>query len=148
MYKHIFLNPFYWFAFVWSSVLVLYQFQWTTLYSKLDASLFLFFIITILISIVLGFFFGKMLKKLKINYHRPLKRTKRIITWIIVIGFLLEFLYERQIPLIAELTNSSYTYMDFKGIPTFHVFLVTFTEFAAVYFFYCYCFEKDRKESH
>ena len=146
MYKHIFLNPFYWFAFVWSAVLVLYQFRWTTLYGDLDASLLLFFLITILLSVVLGIFFGRMLKKVKIEYYRPLKKTRRIIIWSIVIGFLLEFLYVRHIPIIDELTHSSYTYMDFRGIPTFHVFLVTFAEFAAVYFFYCFCFETDRKE--
>ena len=146
MYKHVFLNPFYWFAFVWSAVLVMYQFQWTTLYGALDASLFVFFIVTILLSVVFGVFFGQMLKKINIKYHRPSKRTKRIITWIIVLGFLLEFLYERHIPLIAELINSGYTYKDFTGIPTFHVFLVTFAEFATVYFFYCFCFETDKKE--
>ncbi len=67
-------------------------------------------------------------------------------TIIIIVGFMAEFLYEGHVPIIDELTGSVFTYKDFIGIPTFHVFLVTFAEFAVVYFFYCFIYEKERKQ--
>lgn len=140
-YKHIFLNPFYWFATIWIVVLLSYQLQWTTLYRELDITLFLFFGIAILVSLILGWLYAKFLKRQKLTYKHLSTKVVYSLVLSVSIGFLLNFIYAKHIPLIDELTNSTFTYMDFKGIPVFHVLLVTFTVFISVYFYYCFLCE-------
>ena len=56
------------------------------------------------------------------------------ITYAILFGYLIEFLYHGNFPLLAILTNTSLSYHEF-GIPTFHVFLVTFNSFFSILLF-------------
>ena len=57
MYKHIFLNPFYWYSAIWSFVLLLYPLNWTKAYEPLDTRLWLFFLATVAASLFIGFYF-------------------------------------------------------------------------------------------
>lgn len=67
----------------------------------------------------------------------PCDKNILFIATFIVLGFLLEFLYFRNIPLLFILTGKECDYTTF-GIKSFHVFLVTFSSFYAVYVFHVF----------
>jgi hypothetical protein len=85
-----------------------------------------------LIAILLGrtFMKQKVITFNKVEY-------KKYFDWItfgILGGYVLEFLYHRNFPLLAIFTKVPLSYHEF-GIPTFHVFLVTFNSFFSIYLF-------------
>lgn len=141
MYKHIFLNPFYWFAVVWSGVLLLYPLEWTEAYAPLCGGLRAFFLAVIALSLVAGYFLGRYLKRVTFAYERP--RYPRFWIAVILAGYAADFIYARSVPLFDELTNSPNTYMDFHHLPIVHVLVVTFSMFFGIYMFYCFLQEKS-----
>ncbi|MEP6513798.1 MAG: hypothetical protein ABJA79_08005 [Parafilimonas sp.] len=64
-------------------------------------------------------------------------------TFIILIGYLIECAYMGVIPVLAILKGAHYDYTTF-GIPTFHVILVTFSSFWAVFVFHNYISQKKK----
>lgn len=74
----------------------------------------------------------------------PCDKNILVIATFIVLGFLLEFLYFRNIPLFFILKGKAYDYRTF-GIKSFHVFLVTFISFYSVYVFHVFLSTKKRK---
>lgn len=56
------------------------------------------------------------------------------VTYAILFGYVAEFIYHRNFPLLAVFTKIPLSYHEF-GIPTFHVFLVTFNSFFSIYLF-------------
>jgi len=135
------VNPFFIYIAGFTLALLVYQLDWSYLYPPLSFSLILFLLVTFIISGIIGFYIHKK-GILRFMAHRNTLNTRLIIVCI-SIGYLLEFLYARQIPLLSILKNSDVDYQDF-GIPTFHVVLVTFTSFYSVYLFYCYIVEKKK----
>ncbi|CRH21474.1 hypothetical protein BN1423_160001 [Carnobacterium maltaromaticum] len=57
-----------------------------------------------------------------------------LITLGILFGYLLEGFYNKGFPLLSMLLKMDSNYTEF-GIPMFHVFLVTFNSFFALYLF-------------
>jgi hypothetical protein len=51
-----------------------------------------------------------------------------------------EFVYNKGVPIFMLLSGDKYDYREF-GVPTFHVFLVTFGSFLSVYIFHLLCSE-------
>lgn len=143
MLKRLLLNPFILYSLIWLFVIILYSFNWSSLYGSLDANLFLFLILTSFISILFGIIYDSFIKRSKHQYNYNNKRSLKVVIGILL-GFLLDFIYAGFIPLISELTNGELTYKDFEGIPTFHVLLVTFSLFYACYCFYSFLFEKKK----
>lgn len=83
---------------------------------------------------ILGVYFKK--KKIDNFYRVSYEKKLDIVTIIIIIGYIIEFMYFRNIPLLGLLFGGRSTlYKDF-GIPVFHVFLATFNAFFAVYIFH------------
>ena len=111
-----------WYAVIWIFVLVLYGLQWSDLNAPLTPGLLAFFLITIIVSLILGFANRKRFKFLEIpKLGKPYK--SMIVP--IVLGFMAEMIYSRQVPLIAiALGRSQYT--EFTGFPVFHVLLLTY----------------------
>ena len=114
------LNYYYMYAWMWSIILILYSFQWSSFNQPLNLHIFSFFIITIFISCVLGSF-----RRTDLVY-KPIKdfHYNRKITYAVILGFLADFIYARDIPLIGIISGRT-GYMDFAGIPTLHVFIVS-----------------------
>lgn len=142
MYRHLFLNPFYWYAAIWSGVLLLYPLGWASAYEPLDPRLTAFFLATIALSLVLGFYFGRQLKRITLAYHPP--RFPGVCAAVMLLGYAADFLYAGFVPLIAALTGSERTYKDFEGISVFHTLLLTFSLFFGAYMCYCFLHEKRR----
>lgn len=113
------------------SLLLLYQIGWSDLFPKLDGFLLYFLIGTIVLSLILTFLQKRILS---INVNdvnlKPLF-VKRAL-YFIGIGYLLDFLYESSIPIVKTFFVSSYSYIDFNGIPTFHPMLGTFNIFFSI----------------
>lgn len=113
------------------SLLLLYQIGWSDLFPKLDGFLLYFLFGTIVFSLLLTFL-QKSILSININdvNLKPLF-VKRALSFI-AIGNVLDFLYESSIPIIKTFLVASYSYDDFKGIPTFHSMLGTFNIFFSI----------------
>jgi len=59
----------------------------------------------------------------------------------IAAGYVAEYVYTRGMPF----TNPDILYLDYKGIPTLHVILYTFTIFYSVFLFYLFICNKKRR---
>lgn len=129
------LNYFFINSIVWTLTLFLYSLNYSELYLPLSRSTKLFFSIQILISLVLGVLFFLVSKK-KINIKNEEKFKIRI--FLITIGFLIEFIYMKTIPLIEILLKKDNTYILYQGVPTFHTILMTYTSYIGIKIFYSY----------
>ena len=144
MYKHLFLNPFYWYAVIWSVILLLSLCGFSVAYGMIDVGLIVFFLVTIAISLVMGRKYAQYVKKMDDSYTPP--RRVKLCIGTIVLGFALDFLYAQSVPLWVELSNSEETYQDFRHFPILHVLIFTFAFFYAVNMFYHFLQEKDKKK--
>ena len=99
-------NPFYLYILSFAFTISIYLFHWSGLYPKLSSGLIIFFMISFLIS----FFLGAIIDKYKkIEYQKTIhSRNYKKITTFIVIGFILEFLYNKGIPILQILNNKDY----------------------------------------
>jgi hypothetical protein len=142
--RKVILNPFYWYSFIWSLILVLYSFSWSTLYQALSPDLLLFFLVTIVLSFLLGTLFFKFFvipegykKDINIRSNAPI-----YIAGVLGLAFVANFLYGHEIPLFAILFHRG-SYADFIPIPTFYVLLQTFSIAFIVYCVYVLCYAKS-----
>lgn len=128
------LNPFYIYSAIWSIVLLLYSLGWSDFNVPLDPYLTLFFALTIPVSLILGRLFRMkfVYKRMKLYPHR-----QSGITIALLGGYIVDFAYGQEIPLIAISTGTS-KYAEFEGIPFFHAFLISFSLFYTGYLIYLY----------
>ncbi|MGP6148698.1 O-antigen polymerase [Priestia flexa] len=136
-------NPFYVYTITFTSIIILYGLGWSNLFPNIKLSLIIFFIYTFFCSII----FGYVLKKKNVITYKKIEGesgNEKFITFLIFIGYCLEFIYNGGIPLIQVFTNTNYEYKTF-GIPTFHVILLTFNSFYATYLFHLYLSSKEKK---
>lgn len=138
------INCFFWYSAIWTFILILYSFDISDYNIKLNNQLLMFFIVTITISLILGIIFRKNFK-FTYNSNVPKRLNKKV--WIIVIGYIIEFLYAGYIPLISIAFTNTAIYEEFPGIPIFHVILNGITSFYAIkIFYYAICNKERRKE--
>jgi len=78
-----------------------------------------------------------------INFPAPAERAPVYITVFIYLLWLLEFVYEGGVPLFKILFNIPYNYRLF-GIPSLHVFVVTFSSFYTIYLFHLYLSKRSK----
>ena len=135
-------NPYIVYSLGFLLALLTYTFHWSDLYPFLSLGLFLFILATVLFSTIIGLLFHKTnyLSYKSVNFSSG---TLWIVTALIVFGYFIECAYMGVIPLIAILKHTGYNYTTF-GIPTFHVILVTFNSFWAVFVFHNYISQKKR----
>lgn len=127
------LNPFYIYIFTFSIVLIVASIPWSNLGNGISGMLYIFFIITFIIS----FFIGYLLKKKQLFVYYDIKSEKKnrenITILFIFILYILEAIYSNGFPIFSILGLGNLTYKDF-GIPVLHVFLVTFHSFYLTYY--------------
>jgi len=144
MSNKILYLPCFVYATSFALILILYQIGWSDLFPELNGFLLYFLFITILIALGLSFI---QLKTLRIPVNevnlKPSFVKKSLL--FIFVGYFLEFSYERSIPIVTTFLNSSYSYQDFNGIPTFHVILSTFNIFFSILMFNFYLCNKKKK---
>lgn len=137
------INPYFIYVLSFMAVLIAYLFKWSNLFPDLGNTLLIFLIG----SMGIAFFIGRTILKRNIITFNKIKYSTRVevITYIILLGYIIEFLYHGNFPLLAIFTNDPLSYHEF-GIPTFHVILVTFNSFFSVYLFQILLSEtKNRK---
>lgn len=137
----VMLNFCFLYAIVWSAVLFTYLLGWSDLCVNLDLKILLFFVITILISIIVG-----IRNRRKFRFYKILICPPKIrwISWFIIIFCFFEFIYYNQIPLLSILLGKS-RYASFGGIPTLHPLMVTLGSFFVQYNIYLFiCFPKRK----
>ncbi|WP_077307319.1 O-antigen polymerase [Terribacillus halophilus] len=123
------INPFFMLFSLTLIVIVFYNFNLSRFYPALSLSMFIFLgglLITLLIySLVYSIIFKS---KMEIEPIRINKGNLKKSMIFLIVGYIMEFIYSRQIPLLNTFLDLGTNYKEF-GIPTFHVFLVTFNVF-------------------
>ncbi len=136
------MNPYFAYSASFLIALVVYSLGWSNAYPRLSLPLFGFLFATIIIFALLGFLWRKKLNLIVLQL--PLDSSPIRITFFIYIFWLLEFIYEGGVPLVKIVLRQPYDYIHF-GIPTLHVFIVTFSSFYTIYLFQL--FISTRKKS-
>jgi oligosaccharide repeat unit polymerase len=136
-------NPFFIYPISFTVVFLLYALGWSNLFPHISTSVFLFFGITFLFYILIGYY---MSVKKVIGYMKldgSVNVTKQLV--FVLLGFLLEFKVVGDVPLFSLLNGDlGVGYRDF-GIKTFHVILVTYNSFITVVLFHKWLSDKNRK---
>lgn len=130
-------NPYFCYVFSFTVAILMYPLGWSDLYPALTLPLTCFLGVTIIIHLWLGFHF----RRSKLTQYKRLGAEATaapiVITAMLYLLWICEFLYEGGIPLVMILLDQEYNYILF-GIPTLHVFIVTFSSFYTVYLFHIY----------
>ena len=120
------------YSYIWLVVLILYSFGWSDFSGQLDINLFFFILITVTISLIIGFHYRKInAKKLKSPY-----KFTTLITCLVCLCFIANFIYSRQVPLFNVLRGGS-SYVDNPGIPGLYPIVLTFSLYWFFYLVYC-----------
>ena len=131
------VNPYLCYAAGFSFALAMYLLRWSDLYPSLSVTVSLFLFLTIIVHVYAGIRPAWQ----KINIFRKLETQSDLapvaLTILLYALWCTEFLYARGVPFISILLGKSYDYKLF-GIPTLHVFIVTFSSFYTVYLFHLY----------
>jgi len=121
--------------------MAVYLLGWSDLYPSLTIPLLGFLVATFIIHFWLSRRFQK--RPAETSYPDPAKRSPVYITAFIYVLWLAEFMYEGGVPLFKILLDIPYNYRLF-GIPSLHVFVVTFSSFYTVYLFQLYLSRKSK----
>lgn len=140
MNTKLILNPYYCYIISFGLALLIYSWEWSEIYPALSLSVTVFLIITFVLAFVVGRLVGRKLVFTKILISKV--NTEIVLS--ILTGYTIEFIYNGGIPLFFILKGVEIKYMEF-GIPTFHVFLLTFSSYYAVYVFHQYLSSRNKK---
>ncbi len=143
--KHkILYIPTFVYSISYSIFILFYIIGWTNLYPNLSWNLGVFLLSTVLLSGVLSLYQKQKIRiqKSKINLSPSFIKYGFLF---IAIGTILDFIYERSVPLITTFINPSYSYSDFNGVPTLHVLVATFNIFFSIIMFDYYYMNKSKK---
>lgn len=121
--------------------MAVYMLGWSDLYPTLRASLVIFLVLTFILHLWMSRRFQK--RAIVINAPDPAERSPVYVTAFIYFLWSMEFMYEGGVPLFKILFNIPYDYRLF-GIPSLHVFVVTFSSFYTVYLFQLYLSRRTR----
>lgn len=134
------LNVFYLYGGMWLIILLLYSFGWSDLCIPLSEGTIFFVLFMVVFSILCGYGLRKCFKfrKLSSNPHK-----KSTITLLLVIFYIVDIAYERNIPLLKVLSGQSMYEKNFHGIPILHFFVSCFIFIYCFYLAYLFvCFRK------
>lgn len=124
------------------TALAVYVLGWSSLYPDLQPALIVFLIATF----VMHLWFSRRVQKnttITSPQPDPAERSPLYATLFIYFLWLLEFAYEGGVPLFKILLDIPYNYRMF-GIPSVHVFVVTFSSFYTIYLFQLYLARRTR----
>jgi hypothetical protein len=139
------INPFFIFCLSGISMLLIYLFGWSEIYSSLSFVTFLTFSFALGVDILLGLSLQPKLSKLFFDYRQEIKVKKiPIILIFIFFGFIvLDFLYAGQIPILNIISGGPSAGENVKYLPVLHTFIVLFSVFLAQYVFHYYIKSKS-----
>ena len=130
-------NPYFCYVVAYAVALLLYPLGWSTLYPPLSLSLLIFIVSTIGLHIVAGVIFPRYRSPSNQKDRAYATRGPLIITVLLYVLWTAEFLYAGGVPLVEILLRNPFDYKTF-GIPTLHVFVVTFSSFYTIFLFQQY----------
>jgi hypothetical protein len=137
------INPYFCYCLSFAIALALYPLGWSELYPPLSLTLAGFLLLTIVFHLIVGWWFSrkgfvsfKALSSESLNVHI-------LATIFIYLLWTSDFIYEGGIPLIKILLKQPYNYRLF-GIPSLHVFIVTFSSFYTVYLAHVFVSRKNK----
>lgn len=136
-------NPFFIYIFGFSMVFFVYGFEWSSIYPEIGIEMYIFFAITFLVFGIFGISI-KYLKAIGETYSKT--ENKTIIRGVSVLFFFyaLEFIIERDIPLVSSLLGKQgVNYKEF-GIPLMHGILISFNSFIIAHSFATYLSRKNK----
>jgi hypothetical protein len=137
------INPFFAYLFSFGIALLVYLLGWSELYPPLRISLVAFLFVTF----VIHFIMGKRIHKSEMIALKLLSKNERsplFITLFIYLLWAMEFFYEGGIPILKIILKQPFNYRLF-GIPSLHVFVVTFSSFYTVYLFQLFLSYKSKR---
>ncbi len=135
------INPYLSYVIAFVVALAAYCLGWSDLFPPLGWQLLVFIFATVIIHLGFSMYWKK------INHVHP-DTSPGILhpiwtTIFIYVLWSMDFLYEGGIPLLKIVLGQPYDYKQF-GIPSLHVFIVTFASFFTVYLFSLYLSSRDR----
>ncbi len=136
------MNPFYSYCVSFGLAIVFYSLDWSTLYPPLTFSLLAFLILTLLFQGVAGYLWSGRVK-VPIAAFRADVRMAATITAFLYILWTFDFIHAGGVPLLMILFDTPFNYRTF-GVPTLHVFTVTFASFYTILLFDQYLSTRNR----
>ncbi len=137
-------NPFYIYVLGFALTFLVYAFEWSEIYPDLTTEMKMFFGITFIVFII----FGLLVDSMKLIRRTPVVTKMKLIAICsnLVLGlYILEVLYEQDIPFLAKLLGrSGVDYAEF-GIPLLHGTLISFNSFLIAHTFAIYMSNKSKK---
>lgn len=130
------MNPFYCYIFSFALALLAYQLPWSSAYSGLTVPLLIFLLTTLMGAGAAAYYWKNKLKGW-VEPAMPADKKPLAVTAFIYILWLADFAYEGGVPLFKILFGLPYNYRTF-GVPSLHVFTVTFSSFYTLYLFHRY----------
>lgn len=137
-------NPFYIYVLGFTLTFLVYSLDWSNIYPELTTEMKVFFSITFIICIFLGILIG-ILKLIKKTISQTKVKLLSTCFYALIIFYAVEFLYEKDIPLLSVLLGKSgVSYREF-GIPLLHGVLISFNSFLIAHSFVMYMSTKSRR---
>lgn len=132
-----------WYAGIWMAVVGLYALGWSSLNSALDPALLVFFCVSIVVAIIMA----ALSDPIPLVKLRWVKRRKPVITIALFFGFLADWAYRGGLPVLQSYQgyDPTSTAELSVGIPVFHVVLMAFAIFYAMYLSYLYLSDVQNK---
>ena len=136
------INPFTIYVSSFSCVMLFYVLQWSSYYPPLQWPLILFFIFSFAVCL---FFARKIYNNHSFSFSSPSPTLYQVIgvTLFLYSLWVIEFIYAGGVPLFLILLGKPFNYRTF-GVPSLHVFLVTFSSFYTAYLFHTYLSSRKR----
>ena len=139
--KNILVNPFFVYIYSFLGVLAVYSLDWSNLYPRLSLSTSLFFLVTFVISLIIGIWIHNqnLIVYSKIDSYRTIK----VGTSLVILILTIEIIYNREIPLVKILAGQEYDFRNFS-FPLLPHLLGTLAPFLATISFHSFL-SKRRK---
>ncbi|WP_312966573.1 O-antigen polymerase [Acinetobacter gerneri] len=142
--KNFIINPFFYYCFSFLTVIILYTLKWSDLFLPLSFSLTVFLFFTISFSVLMMFFYNKLIALNRNSLINSVEKKKVIILLLfLILSLLSEFLYHGLVPFYLIAKGVDYDYTQF-GIPVFHVFLLSYVTLLGVLYFYRFLIFKKK----
>jgi hypothetical protein len=116
-------NPFVIYILAFSGALAVYQLGWSQLYPSLSPGVLVFLSLTFLVAAALAMAVFHDVED--VRDYQPGQISPYILL-VLVCVYAADFIYARELPLLS-LVAGTYKYGSFPGLPTLHVFAVTFS---------------------
>lgn len=134
------INPHWCYVISFVGAILFYQLGWSKICPSLSVNILFFVFATILSHLVLGWVWKKKCK----SFPRASQQVSPVaVTVFLYLLWTTEFIYEGGIPFIMIILHQPYNYRLF-GIPSLHVFIVTFASFYTIFLFHLYSINRKK----